>query len=122
MCGPTSRVAGTPGGFLVPGTEDVQTPALVIDQAAMDANIAHMHRLIGHRWRPHVKTAKLGGRCDGWSTPVSRSANVPPRLSSPLPRTLAFDDVLLAFAVRGPAVRRVIGLAQKGKRRISVLV
>jgi D-serine deaminase-like pyridoxal phosphate-dependent protein len=111
-----------PGAFLVPGTADVQTPALVIDQAAVDANIASMHRLIGHRWRPHVKTAKLG-----WTMRRLVDAGVSNcKCATPLELSTAldagFDDVLLAFAVRGPAVQRVIGLAQEHKRRISVLV
>jgi D-serine deaminase-like pyridoxal phosphate-dependent protein len=111
-----------PGAFLVPGTEDVQTPALVIDQAAMDANIAYMHRLIGDRWRPHVKTAKLALTMRRLvDAGVSKC-----KCATPLELTTAldagFDDVLLAVAVRGPAVQRVIGLAQEAKRRISVLV
>ena len=46
--------------------------------------------------------------------------------ATPLQLTTAldtrFDEVLLACAVRGPALQGVIGLAWKGKRRISVLV
>jgi D-serine deaminase-like pyridoxal phosphate-dependent protein len=112
----------SPRAFLVDGTEDVQTPALVIDQAAVDANIASIQRLIGHRWRPHVKTAKLG-----WTMRRLVDAGISKcKCATPLELATAldagFEDVLLAFAVRGPAVERVIGLAQANEQRISVLV
>ena len=45
------------------GVEQVLTPALVIHRDLVAANIAHTVRLLdgnADRWRPHVKTAKLG--------------------------------------------------------------
>jgi D-serine deaminase-like pyridoxal phosphate-dependent protein len=108
--------------FLVNGTEDVQTPALVIDQDAVDNNVAVMHRLIGDRWRPHVKTIKLQ-----WAMERLVGAGVKRcKCATPLELATAldagFEDVLIAFAVRGPAVRRVRSLAHSTTQRVAVLV
>jgi len=108
--------------FLVDGTENVQTPALVIDQDAVDSNVAVMQRLIGDRWRPHVKTVKLL-----WTMQRLVNAGVSKcKCATPLELATAldagFDDVLIAYAVRGPAVSRVVSLAHSSAQRVSVLV
>ena len=108
--------------FLAAGTEDVQTPALVIDQDALDSNIAVMQGLIGNRWRPHVKTAKLG-----WAMRRLVDAGISRcKCATPLELATAldagFDDVLVAFASRGPAAERIARLALSTTQRVSVLV
>ncbi|HLF83890.1 MAG TPA: alanine racemase [Blastocatellia bacterium] len=49
--------------YQIEGVERVMTPALAIYPEIVDANIRTTLRLLGddaERWRPHVKTAKLG--------------------------------------------------------------
>lgn len=51
------------GGYRIEGVDRVMTPALAIYPEIVDSNIRTTLRLLGgdaNRWRPHVKTAKLG--------------------------------------------------------------
>ncbi len=52
-----------PADYAIEGIDSVITPALAIYPAFVDANIDATLRLAGgdaNRWRPHIKTAKLG--------------------------------------------------------------
>src|SRR5262249_57910515 len=49
--------------YRITGVESVMTPALAIYPEIVDANIEATLRALGgdaNRWRPHVKTSKLG--------------------------------------------------------------
>src|SRR5258708_23802414 len=63
----STKAANQPGTekarYRLAGVERVLTPALGIHRDLVAANIAHSVRLLDgkpERWRPHVKTAKLG--------------------------------------------------------------
>ena len=49
--------------FAVAGAEDIPTPALLIYEDRVDANIRAVLSQCGTtaQWRPHVKTAKIAG-------------------------------------------------------------
>ena len=52
-----------PDDYRIEGVDRVLTPALAIYPEIVDANIRSTLRLLGgeaNRWRPHIKTAKLG--------------------------------------------------------------
>lgn len=102
--------------------EQAQTPALVINREAVDANIAAMCGLLGERWRPHVKTAKLE-----WTMRRLVAAGVTRcKCATPLELEVAlragFEDVFMAFSLRGLGVRRVAELAAESSGDVSVLV
>lgn len=111
-----------PGDFVAEEMDRVQTPALVINREAVDANIAAMCGLLGERWRPHVKTSKLE-----WTMRRLVAAGVTRcKCATPLELEVAlragFEDVLVAFSLRGPGARRVAELAADSGRDVSVLV
>jgi D-serine deaminase-like pyridoxal phosphate-dependent protein len=112
-----------PEAFIVSGMEAAQTPALVVDGAAVDANIATMRELLGTRWRPHVKAAKLE-----WTMRRLVAAGVVRcKCATPLELATAlragFEDVLVAFAHRGPGARRIAELAAAWPaQQVSVLI
>ena len=112
----------SPGDFIADQTDQAQTPALVINREAVDANIAAMCGLLGERWRPHVKTTKLE-----WTMRRLVAAGVTHcKCATPLELEVAlragFEDVLVAFSLRGPGARRVAELAAESSRDVGVLV
>jgi len=108
----------------VPLVHDLPTPALVVDLATFDANVATMAaRWPGERLRPHVKAFK--------STALAR------RLADAGHRTFCCatvremegmaaaglgDDLLLANEVLGPAAERLGALARSGTARVTAAV
>jgi len=98
-----------PGDFIADQMDQAQTPALVINREAVDANIAAMCGLLGERWRPHVKTAKLE-----WTMRRLVAAGVTHcKCATPLELEVAlragFEDVVVDRAGGGdePVVGRV---------------
>ncbi|HEY0733615.1 MAG TPA: alanine racemase [Herpetosiphonaceae bacterium] len=113
------------GDYEVAATADLLTPALLIYEEAVDANIAATIRAVGgpDRWRPHVKTAKLAWTMRRlldhglrqFKCATTRELEVLCQLGAP--------DVLLAFPVVGANARRVAALAVgHPATRVSVLV
>jgi D-serine deaminase-like pyridoxal phosphate-dependent protein len=105
---------------------NVLTPALAIYPAIVDANIAATLRLVGgnpNRWRPHVKTVKLAyveRRMVAAGVTACKCATT---LELATACEAGFTDVLLAFAVVGPHVKRVRQIAARHPRAlISALV
>ncbi len=102
------------------------TPALLIYQPQLDANIALSIELLGgrpERWRPHVKTAKLGYVMQRLLDYGVRHFKCATTLELATLCDLGAPDVLLAFPVTGANVLRVRELAaQFPATRISVLV
>jgi len=112
--------------YRIEGIERAITPALAVYPEMVDANVAAMLRLLGgdaNRWRPHVKTSKLGfvmRRLAGHGV-------VHAKCSTTLELTAACDagmhDVLVAYAMVGANARRVMEIAaQHPEVRVSVLV
>jgi len=103
---------------------DLTTPALLVDLATFDANVATMAaRWPGERLRPHVKAFK--------STAVAR------RLAAAGHRTFCCatvrevegmaaaglgEDLLLANEVLGDAADRLGGVARRGEARVTATV
>lgn len=112
-------------GYRFAGAESLRTPALLIYADRVEANIAATLRLLGgaDRWRPHLKTAKLG-----WTMRKLRQAGVrQAKCATPLELETAcaagFEDVLLAYPVAGPGIRLVQEIAARSSGvRISALV
>ena len=67
--------------FRVAEAARLLTPALLIDRERVQHNIATTLRLLGgdaNRWRPHVKTAKLGYVMRMMVDPASARSSAPP--------------------------------------------
>ncbi|HZS08139.1 MAG TPA: alanine racemase [Blastocatellia bacterium] len=112
--------------YRIAGIESVMTPALVIYPEIVDANITATLRLLGNdpnRWRPHVKTAKLGmvmRMLVGRGVTNFKCATT---LELRTACEAGAKDVLIAYALVGANARRVQELARLfPDRRISALV
>ena len=104
----------------------IVTPALLVYPELVEANIRATLQLTGgdaNRWRPHIKTAKIGAiirRLIGHGIKCLKCATT---LELLIACEAGAEDVLLAFAVTGANARRVLELARHfPKTRISVLV
>jgi D-serine deaminase-like pyridoxal phosphate-dependent protein len=112
--------------YRIADTSKVLTPALLIYPEIVRANIAATVRVLGgdpNRWRPHVKTSKLG--CVMRELSAQGVVNV--KCATTLELLTAANegatDLLVAYPMMGANARRVIELAESmpGKR-ISALV
>jgi D-serine deaminase-like pyridoxal phosphate-dependent protein len=109
--------------FVVGGMEEsVLTPALVLNRDLLDGNIAAMHDLLGVHWRPHVKTSKLEWTMRRLVAAGVTRCKCATTLELECALRAGFEDVLVAFAHRGPAARRIAELAAATSARVSVLV
>src|SRR5262249_54125335 len=104
----------------------VLTPALLIDRDRVQHNIATTLRLLGgdaNRWRPHVKTAKLG-----YVMHMLVSAGVPQfKCATSVELSVAgqagAQDVLVAYPLIGANAARVRQIAEEYPGvAVSVLV
>src|SRR5215472_2019016 len=112
--------------FRVAEAARLLTPALLIDRGRVQHNIATTLRLLGgdaKRWRPHVKTAKLGYimrmLADAGVTQV--------KCATSLELTVACQagarDVLVAYPITGAHAARVRQIAEQNRGvAVSVLV
>jgi D-serine deaminase-like pyridoxal phosphate-dependent protein len=112
--------------YRIDGIENVLTPALAIYPAFIDNNIRVTLDLLGGdptRWRPHVKTAKLGyviRRTVEHGVKQVKCATTLELLTS---IEAGVEDALLAYPVVGANARRLREIAKANpKTRISVLV
>jgi len=111
---------------LLKGAEAIRTPALVIDLDAVSDNIGATLRLLGNqpdRWRPHLKTAKLGLIMRTLVERGIRQAKCSTTLELETACKVGYADVLLAYPVTEPQaemVRRIAGAFPAV--RVSVLV
>jgi D-serine deaminase-like pyridoxal phosphate-dependent protein len=105
--------------------ERLITPALLIYEEAVEANIAATLALVGGpgRWRPHVKTAKLAWTMSRMLAHGVRQFKCATSLELETLCALGAPDVLLAFPAVGAAARRVraIAAAHPGTR-VAVLI
>jgi D-serine deaminase-like pyridoxal phosphate-dependent protein len=112
--------------YIVRTAASIATPALLVYPELVDANIRATLRLMGgdaNRWRPHIKTAKIGAiirRMIGHGLRCFKCATTLELLTA---CEAGAEDVLLAFAVTGANARRTVELARKfPATRVSVLV
>jgi len=102
------------------------TPALLIYPEQVDANIRAAIRMADNdpnRWRPHIKTAKLGYTLRRLLEHGIRNFKCSTTLELLAACQLNAADVLVAFAVMGANRERVLDIAEQyPNTRISVLV
>lgn len=103
----------------------IASPALVIDAEILDGNISATLALLGdpERWRPHLKTAKLGWTMRRLVERGVRQAKCATPLELDTACAAGFEDVLLAYPAVGPAVEMAREVAARHPGvRISGLV
>jgi D-serine deaminase-like pyridoxal phosphate-dependent protein len=96
--------------------EDVVTPALVIYSGIVASNIASTLRLLDNdpnRWRPHIKTAKLGYTLRMLFDRGIRSVKCATTLELMTACREGAGDVLLAYPVMGANAARVREIADQ---------
>lgn len=112
--------------YRIENVEELLTPALAIYPEIVDANIAATVRLLGgdpNRWRPHLKTAKLGFimRRMVEQGIVQAKCSTTVELASAC--AAGMRDVVVAYPMVGANAERVRDLAAENPAvRISVLV
>lgn len=105
--------------------ERVRTPALLIYPEHVRSNIATTIRLLGSadRWRPHLKTAKLGWTMRALVTAGVKQAKCATPLELEAACAAGFEDVLLAYPAVGPSVTLTASVAKRhADVRVSALV
>lgn len=112
--------------YQIAGIETVRTPALAIYADKVAANIAATLRVLGgdaNRWRPHVKTSKLGFIMRRLIESGVTNVKCATTLELQTAADAGATDLLLAFSAMGANARRVRELAEHySDRRISALV
>jgi D-serine deaminase-like pyridoxal phosphate-dependent protein len=112
--------------YAIENAAELLTPALAIYPEIVDQNIAVTIGLLGgdaNRWRPHVKTAKLGFIMRRLAERGVAQAKCSTTLELETACESGIRDVLLAFPVVGANAMRVREIADKYRdARISVLV
>ena len=115
-----------PAPYLIENASELLTPALAIYPDIVDSNIAATIRLLGgdaNRWRPHVKTAKLGFIMRRMAERGVAQAKCSTTLELAAACEAGIPDVLLAYPVVGANAARVREIADQHRgARISVLV
>jgi D-serine deaminase-like pyridoxal phosphate-dependent protein len=112
--------------YAVEDTTRILTPALLVYPDLVDANILTTLRILGNdesRWRPHIKTAKLGAVLRRLIHHGVTRFKASTTLEVLAACEAGAEDVLLAFPVMGANARRAIEIANRFPRvRLSVLV
>ena len=112
--------------YVIENVETLLTPALAIYPELVDRNIAATIRLLGgdaNRWRPHVKTAKLGFIMRRLTERGIAQAKCSTTVELATACAAGIKDVLLAYPVVGANAARVRELAEENRDvRVSVLV
>jgi len=106
--------------------ESVMTPALAIYPEIVDANIEATLRAMGgdaNRWRPHVKTSKLGFTMRRMAGRGVVNVKCATTLELQTAAEAGATDILVAYSMVGANARRVRELAETAPdKRVSVLV
>ena len=122
----TSAAPGLIETYRIENASELLTPALAIYPDIVDSNIAATIRLLGgdaNRWRPHVKTAKLGFIMRRMAERGVAQAKCSTTLELAAACNAGIADVLLAYPVVGANAARVREIAGEHRgTRISVLV
>jgi len=116
----------SPVAYAIRGLEEVLTPALAVYSEFVDNNIAATIRLLdgdASRWRPHVKTAKLGWMMERLVASGVTNFKCATTLELLAACRAGARDVLVAYPVQGANAQRVREIARESPRvRVSVLV
>ena len=99
--------------YRIDNAASIMTPALVIYPDAVDENIEITLRLLGdpNRWRPHVKTAKIGAVMRQLTHKGIHHFKCAITLELITACEAGARDVLLAYPAMGANAQRVLGLA-----------
>jgi len=112
--------------FRIADAHEVLTPALMIDRDRVQHNIATTLDLLGgdaNRWRPHVKTAKLGYVMRTFADAGVRQFKCATSLELSIACQSGARDVLVAYPLIGANAARVREVAMEHSNvAISVLV
>lgn len=112
--------------YRVHNAQSLSTPALLIYAEMIDANIAAALRMMNGdagRWRPHLKTAKLGYTMRRLVEKGVRTAKCATTLELLTALDAGMEDVVVAFPVMGANAARVRAIAASHPdRKISALV
>jgi D-serine deaminase-like pyridoxal phosphate-dependent protein len=112
--------------YRITGVESVMTPALAIYPDIVDANIEATLRVLGgdaDRWRPHVKTSKLGFVMRRMAEHGVVNVKCATTLELQTAAEAGATDILVAYSMVGANARRVRELAETfPDKRISALV
>jgi len=120
---PVSKLSNA--GYLIDGIERVMTPSLAIYTEHVDSNIAVTLGQLGGdagRWRPHIKTSKLGWTMRRMVERGIQNFKCSTTLELESVCGVGAEDVLLAYPAVGANARRVRELAQGTSARVSALV
>lgn len=104
--------------------QDIETPALLLDEARMDRNIERMRRQVqrlGVAFRPHVKTSKCIDVARRTMTSPEGPITVSTLLEADYFAERGVRDILYAVCIAPNKVDHVLGLQQRGVR-MSILV
>lgn len=112
--------------YRIADIESVMTPALAIYPEIVDANIEATLRVLGgdaNRWRPHVKTSKLGFIMRKMAERGVTNVKCATTLELQTAAEAGATDILVAYSMAGANARRVRELAaMMPDKRISALV
>ncbi len=112
--------------YRIAGIESVMTPALVIYPEIVSANIEATLRVLGgdaNRWRPHVKTSKLGFIMRKLAERGVVNVKCATTLELQTAAEAGAKDIVVAYSMMGANARRVRELAASlPDKRISALV
>jgi D-serine deaminase-like pyridoxal phosphate-dependent protein len=112
--------------YLVTDADRIVTPALLIYPKIVEQNIRITLGMVGsdpQRWRPHIKTAKLGAVMRQMMGQGIQNFKCATTLELLTACQMGASDVLVAFAMTGANAQRVLQVAKQfPKTRISVLV
>jgi D-serine deaminase-like pyridoxal phosphate-dependent protein len=104
--------------FRVAEAARLLTPALLIDRERVQYNIATTLRLLGgnaNRWRPHVKTAKLGYVMRLLVDAGIRQVKCATSLELSVACRAGAQDVLVAYPLNGANAARVRQIAEENR-------
>lgn len=112
--------------YRIEGVSKLMTPALAIYEEVVDSNIEATLRVLGgdaNRWRPHVKTAKLGYVMRKLALRGVTAVKCATTLELLTACESGATDALLAYSVVGANAERVLAIAAAHPAvKISVLV
>jgi D-serine deaminase-like pyridoxal phosphate-dependent protein len=126
MTKPALSPAVNADDYRIAGIESVMTPALAIYPNIVEANMDVTLRVLGgdaNRWRPHVKTSKLGFIMRKMVERGVTNVKCATTLELQTAAAAGATDILVAYPMVGANARRVCELAATmPDKRVSALV